>query len=89
MKSAGRVSVAELLKVMELRLQMQREGIINPVESVRAGTAALVKLLLAMDPSEKVDIRSSEGEVFVARYVRATSGELLAELLTETKGNDA
>lgn len=71
-------NVGELLETMTVRLQMQRQGLTNPRKSVCAATELLVERLANVSPTELVEIRSYPG--VVARYVRFTTGEVLAEI---------
>lgn len=71
-------NAGELLETMTVRLEMQRRGITNPPAAVKKATELLVAKLAAIDPSEGIETSSAPG--ILARYVRARTGEVLAEI---------
>lgn len=71
-------NAGELFETMKVRLKMQEEGITDPSSSVKSATIALVQKLSAIDPSE--DIEVTFGELSIAKYIRASTGEVLAEI---------
>ena len=71
-------NAGELLKTMKVRLEMQTEGIANPSKSVKAATRSLVEKLSDIDPQEDVEVTWSN--LVLAKYVRVSTGEVLAEI---------
>jgi len=71
----------ELLRTMRVRLEMQREGITNPPDNVKAATRALVEKLSGIDASEEIEVTYAGN--LLARYIRASTGEVLAEIYDE------
>lgn len=71
------VVAGELLEIMDTRLAMQDEGTTNPAPSVKTATRELVEKLSIIDASETIKIITVKNEL--TRYVRASSGEILAE----------
>lgn len=70
-------NAGELLEIMRLRRKMQEDGVTNPPDDIKAATRSLVDKLSCIDGSESIDVVIS-GEK--ASYVRATNGEVLAEI---------
>ena len=70
----------DLLSIMKARLDMQRDGITDPPASVRAATQALVEKLSVIDPEETIHFHIERDRPLLAKYIRASTGELFAEL---------
>jgi len=67
----------ELLEIMAIRPGMQEDGVTTPSPSVKRATKALVKNLTPLNPEEEITIVSGSG--IETKYVRASTGEVLAE----------
>ena len=65
---------------MTARLKMQDEGIASPLQSVKDATRQLVSQLALLAPEEEIDIVVVEKQPLHARYVRAKTGQVLAEI---------
>jgi len=74
-------NAGELLETMRVRLKMQREGTTNPAAGVKADTRALVEKLSEIDSAE--EIQTLHGGRLLARYVRVSTGDVLAEIYDE------
>jgi hypothetical protein len=71
-------NAGELFEIMKVRLKMQDDGLTNPSESVKLATKALVEKLAAIDSSESIEV--SFGSTPIAKYIRSSTGEVLAEI---------
>ncbi len=71
-------NAGELLEIMMVRLKMQNDGTTNPSDSAKAATRNLVERLSCINPSEDITIICSKP--VLAKYVRTSTGEVLAEL---------
>ena len=71
-------NAGELLETMTVRLQMQRQGLTNPRKSVCVAMELLVERLANVSPTEHVEVHSFP--CVLARYLRVTTGEVLAEI---------
>jgi len=71
-------NVGELFETMKVRLKMQEDGLTNPSESVKFATRELVDKLAKIDPTESFEV--SSGENSIAKYIRSSTGEVLAEI---------
>ncbi len=58
---------------------MQDECITHPHPAVRAATRQLVSRLSVIEPEERIEV-SCEVNPLHARYIRALTGEVLAEI---------
>lgn len=72
------ITAGELLGIMSLRLKMQEDGLTNPPMLVKVATKSLVGKLSNLAGQEKIEI-SIVDDVF-AKFIRATTGEVLAEI---------
>ena len=70
----------DLLDIMKVRLGMQRDGITDPPPPVKAATQALVEKLSVIDPEETIHVHIERDRPLLVKYIRASTGELLAEL---------
>jgi hypothetical protein len=62
---------------------MQHQGITDPPTGVKAATRALVEKLSTMDPGEEIAVFYAGS--LLARYIRASTGEVLAEIHDESR----
>jgi hypothetical protein len=76
-------SAKSLLLIMTIRHGMHVKGKIHPHPSVVDATEQLVKKLAELDPSEPIDIVVLSKNPVHAQYLRAKTGELLAEIKIE------
>jgi hypothetical protein len=70
----------ELLSIMTVRLKMQELGVKCPAQSVKDATRQLVAQLGHLAPEEAVDVVVVQSDPLQARYIRAKTGQVLAEL---------
>jgi hypothetical protein len=70
---------------MTIRHSLQLEGRSHPHPSVVEATRQLVEKLAQLDPTETIDIIVVAENPVLAQYIRAKTGELLAEI--DTGGN--
>jgi len=75
-------SVGALRNIMTVRLAMQDSGTTKPHPSVVKATRQLIEKLAVLDPTESVEI-SYIVEPFHVKYIRAQTGEILAEILED------
>jgi len=68
-----------LLNILSVRESMQDDDITHPHPAVRAATRQLVSRLSVIEPEEHIEV-SCEVNPLHARYVRALTGEVLAEI---------
>jgi hypothetical protein len=73
---------SSLLNIMKVRESMQDDGITHPHPAVRAATRQLVSRLRSIEPEERIEV-SCELNPLHARYIRALTGEVLAEILLD------
>ena len=71
-------SAKSLLRIMTVRHDMQVKGITQP--SVVNATKELVEKLAKLDPAEAIDVVVVAEDPVHAHYIRAKTGELLAEI---------
>ncbi len=71
-------TVEKLLPDIAFRLEMIEKGAINPPNQVKEMTRQLVKKLSQLDPRE--EIKTTHNERSLVQYMRASTGEVLAEL---------
>jgi hypothetical protein len=71
--------VRSLLNIMKVRESLQDDGITPPHPAVRAATRQLVSRLSVIEPEERIEV-SCEVNPLHARYIRALTGEVLAEI---------
>lgn len=76
-------SVKSLLQTMTIRRAMQVEGITHPHLSVANATKQLVEKLATLDPTEAINVVILAKNPVHAQYIRAKTGELLAEIQME------
>jgi len=76
-------TAGELLRIMKVRLACEDEGITDPPSAVKEVTRALVHKLSQLESAEEIKIDVLLSQPLVARYVRAATGEALAELSTD------
>ncbi|MDO8652996.1 MAG: hypothetical protein Q7R66_12480 [Undibacterium sp.] len=69
-----------LLFDMNVRLKMQEEGITSPPQSIKDVTRQLVSELKALVPEEVIDVVVVSEAPLHARYIRAKTGQVLAEI---------
>jgi hypothetical protein len=74
-------TAGELLDIMTTRLGMQQDGVTNPSDSVKKATRDLVEKLTPLNRKEKIKLVAGAG--IEAQYVRASTGEVLAEIKDE------
>ena len=72
------VKAGELLDIMSARLGIQEKVVTDPSVSVKDATKSLVMKLSKIDASENIRIIIEEGNL--AKYIRASNGEVLAEI---------
>jgi len=72
-------TVGELLRTMSIRLSMIDDGVTNPHPAVTAATRLLVDRLSALPADEGIQVASFESPL-LARYIRASTGDVLAEI---------
>ena len=65
---------------MKARLACQDEGVTSPPSSVKAVTRALVEKLSSLESMEQIEVELSSTQPLVAKYARASTGEVLAEI---------
>jgi hypothetical protein len=65
---------------MTVRHDMQVKGITHPQPSVVNATKQLVEKLAKLDPLEAIDVVVLAEDPVHAQYIRAKTGELLAEI---------
>jgi hypothetical protein len=68
-------NAGSLLNIMKVRLETKRA-----VPSALAAFQMLIDKLLALDPAEAVEVQVVSPQPLHARYVRVSTGEVLAEL---------
>jgi hypothetical protein len=76
-------SAKSLLRIMTIRHSMQMEEITHPQPSVVSATKQLVEKLATLDPTEAIDVVVLAENPVHAQYIRAKTGELLAEMQIE------
>jgi hypothetical protein len=76
-------SVSSLLRIMTIRRSMQVEGITHPQPYVVNATKQLVEKLATLDPTEAINVVILANNPVHAQYIRAKTGELLAEIHME------
>lgn len=69
------VKAGELLANMKIRLDMQKDELTNPSNSVKKATKSLLEKLTLIDPQETIKIVCGEGRHF--EYIRKRTGEVL------------
>ena len=79
----GKTSSKSLLRIMTIRHSMQVEGKTHPHPSVVKATKQLVEKLAELDPTEAIDVVVLAENPVHAQYIRARTGELLAEIQME------
>jgi hypothetical protein len=72
-------TVKDLLNIMQVRLSNQEEGLTRPHLAVAKATTQLVERLAAIPPNEQIEIDYAS-DPLRARYIRQSTGELLAEV---------
>ena len=72
------MTVGELLEIFTTRLTVQENGVASPDDSIKVVTKELVEKLTLLDPREKIDIITGEGNI--GKYVHSATGEVLAEI---------
>jgi len=74
-------TAGELLDIMSTRLGMQQDGVTNPSASVKKATRDLVEKLTLLNRKEKIKLVCGSG--IKVQYIRASNGEVLAEIKEE------
>ena len=77
----GLADAGELLRIMRIRQQLQKDEITKPGNDVKIATNSLVEKLSTVAPKEQVRVSVSAQSV---RYVLVSNDELLAEIATES-----
>ncbi len=72
------MTVGGLLKIFTTRLAMQEDRVTIPDDSIKVVTMELVEKLTLLDPKEKIDIITDEGNI--GKYVHSATGEVLAKI---------
>jgi hypothetical protein len=76
-------SAKSLLQIMTVRQGMQVRGITHPHPSVVNATNELVERLTSLDPTEAINVVVVAENPVQVQYIRAKTGELLAEIRAE------
>lgn len=74
------VPAGQLLKIWELRLRAHEDGPHKWADQTRAEVEGLVSRLQELSPSDEIEIDAEESREPIARFTRAATGEVLAEL---------
>lgn len=72
------MKVKELLETMNHRLAMQTDGIVTPSDEIKDFTKKLIAELLKLDESEEIEL--VEDETSQERYIRRSTGDVIASL---------
>ena len=76
----GTTKAGALLEIYSLRMGMQEHGTTHPSQYGRNLARLLVEKLSQLDSSEEIEIVTSENGKLPAKFVRAVTGEVLAEV---------
>ncbi len=74
-------TVEKLLPDIRLRLNMQKNGTVNPSDQVKQATKVLVEKLSKLDSKEQISTIC--GVNSLVKYERLLTGEVLAEIYDE------
>jgi hypothetical protein len=70
-------TAGKLLKIYQLRMAMQEDGTTKPSEVGRKLTRLLVEKLSQLDSTDEIEIESDD---HLAKFIRAATGETIAEI---------
>ena len=70
-------TAGQLLKIYQLKMGMQEDGITKPSEAGRQLTKLLVEKLSQLDSTEEIEIATHE---HLVKFTRVATGETLASL---------
>jgi hypothetical protein len=76
----GTTTAGELLFVYSRRLEAHRDGVLKWSHSLELVVERFVKALSALPPGELVDIDADIDRDPIARFVKVSTGEILAEV---------
>lgn len=70
----------ELLGIWERRLKIHEDGRLKWADQTRHAVEGLVARLRSLSEDEEIEIDADEGRDPIAKFIRVSTGELLAEL---------
>jgi hypothetical protein len=76
----GTVRAGPLLEIWAFRLRTHEDGRLKWADKTRTTIESLVERLQSLDPSEEIEVDADEARDPIARFIRASTGEVLAEL---------
>ena len=83
----GITTAGSLLRIYSTRLEMAQSGATHPSAEGRNLFKRLVDELTPLDPEEPIDVQIISEDPMLARFVRARTGVVLAELAPPSEGN--